>query len=197
MNYVFPGMGTSADMYSGPWRELKDSVFVNWPRNSTAETIPELAVEMIEAYSIQNGDSVIGTSLGGMVACEIANVIQLNHLILVGSAVQKNEVNSFLQFLSPLVKVAPLEFVQKLAGKMGSNCIQMLVDSDPHFIRSMCQAIFSWEGLTSNIEPIRIHGTQDLVIPCPKKADLEIPGGHLVVMTHPQDCVNFLKNILT
>lgn len=79
MIFVFPGMGASTDMYSGPWRELKDAVFVNWPRNSTAESIPDLAAEIIETYAIQNGDSVIGTSLGGMVACEIANVIQLNH----------------------------------------------------------------------------------------------------------------------
>lgn len=190
-------MGASTDMYSGPWRELKDAVFVNWPRNSTAESIPDLAAEIIETYAIQNGDSVIGTSLGGMVACEIANVIQLNHLILVGSAVHKNEVNSFLQFLSLLVTIAPLAFVQKLAGKMGSDCIQMFADSDPHFIRTMCRAIFSWEGLVSNIKPVRIHGTHDLVIPSPEEVDLKITGGHLIVMTHPEECVNFLRKMLT
>jgi pimeloyl-ACP methyl ester carboxylesterase len=197
MIFVFPGMGASADMYSGLWRKMKDAVFVNWPLNSKAESIPDLAAEMIEAYAIKNGDSVIGTSLGGMVACEIANIIQLNHLVLIGSAVQKNEVNSFLKFLSPLVKVTPLEFVQKLTGKMGSDCIQMFADCDPHFIRNMCRAIFKWEGLVSTIKPIRIHGTHDLIIPPPADVDLQVKGGHLIAMTHPEECVIFLRKILT
>jgi hypothetical protein len=58
----------------------------------------------------------------------------------------------------------------------------------------MCAAIFEWEGLGEDvITPLRIHGRSDRVIPLPSHVDLVLDGGHLIAMTHAEECVRFLS----
>ncbi len=70
----------------------------------------------------------------------------------------------------------------------------MFSSSDPDFIRNMSKAIFSWEGLNSDVPVLRIHGKKDAVIPYPPTdVDHTIDGGHLIVMTHPLECIQPIK----
>ncbi len=195
MNYVLPGMGATSDMYSGPWRALKTTTFLNWPVHSGAKTIPQLAEELIVLHEIQNGDSMIGTSLGGIVACEIANQLQLKKLTLISSAIHRNEIASLLRIISPLIDLTPLEFLNMSAGKINSELTEMFAQSNPDFIRRMCKAIFKWNGLRSGIKPFRIHGLHDHVIPIPTEIDRQIKGGHLIAMTHAEECVSVIETI--
>ena len=192
MIHFYPGMGASSAMYSGRWRELPDSVFHDWPEWKGELTITELALRLIDEHGIQNGDVVAGTSLGGMVACEISNLLDLDRLILIAGVVNKEEINGLLTILLPLIDLAPLEFLRISAGKVPHELSTMFSESEPDFIRSMCKAIFSWEGLNRNVEITRIHGRNDLVIPLPEGVDNPIDGGHLIAMTHAEECVERL-----
>ncbi len=193
MNYVLPGMGATHEMYSGPWRNLENTTFINWPSNSQSSSIPDLASELIDMHSITDGDSMTGTSLGGMVACEIANQLRLEHLILIGTAIHTCEINSLLRTLAPLVNLTPFEFIQMSAGKVDTQLTDMFAQTDPQFIRNMCKAIFKWNGLQSPLRPLRIHGTKDHIIPIPKDVDVRIDGGHLLVVTHIEECVQAIS----
>lgn len=189
MNYVLPGMGATHEMYSQPWRVLNDTVFLNWPSNNQSTSIPELAADLIDLHNIQDGDCMFGTSLGGMVACEIANQIHIERLVLTGSAIHKNEISTLLRTLAPLVDLTPFEFIQRCVGKVDTQLTDMFTQSDPTFIRNMCNAIFKWKGLRNDRIPFRIHGIHDRVIPIPHDVDVKIEGGHLIVMTHAEECV--------
>lgn len=149
---------------------------------------------MSEACGINDGDTVIGSSLGGMVACEIAKIRSLRALYLIGSAVRKEEINSFLRALRPLVQIAPLEWLKLSAGSIPLDLAQMFAVSDGSFIRGMCSALFEWEGLGDPpIRVVRIHGKYDLVIPPPKTVDLLLEGGHLISITQAEACVAYLS----
>ena len=130
-----------------------------------------------------------GTSLGGMVACEIANQLRLESLVLIGSAKHKREINTLLRTLAPLVDLTPLEFIKKTAGKLDTQLTEMFAQSEPRFIRNMCKAIFKWDGLKADPKLLRIHGTQDHIIPIPLDTDVRIDGGHLIVMKNAEACV--------
>ena len=98
-----------------------------------------------------------------------------------------------LRILSPLIGFDPLEFIQRAAGKMPGELMQMFEASQADFIRAMCAAIFKWDGLDEQvITPLRIHGRSDRVIPLPERVDLVLDGGHLIAMTHAEECVRFL-----
>ncbi len=129
MNHFYPGMGATKEVYSGPWRELGDSVFHDWPKSRGETSIEELAQRLIVEQDIQKGDTVIGTSLGGIVACEIANQIELEKLVLVGSAVCQEEISSLLKMLHPLIDFAPLQFIRLSAGSLPSDLTGMFSKS--------------------------------------------------------------------
>jgi pimeloyl-ACP methyl ester carboxylesterase len=173
---------------------LPSTRFLDWPVHRGESTIKAIAERVITEAEISNGDVVIGSSLGGIVGCEIANRLSLKALVLIGSAKNKEEISSLLALLHPLSHLAPLEFIQMVAGKYPSELTQMFKQSQASFIRAMCTAIFDWPGLKENrTKPLRIHGTHDHVISKPAHIDLALDGSHLLAMTHPDECVEFIK----
>lgn len=193
MTYFLPGMGADGSMYSGAWRTLADAVFVDWPRYQGETRIGDVAQKIVEERGIKDGDTVVGASLGGMVACEVAGIVKLQNLILIGGVCHPDEINGLLKLFHPLARLAPLEFIQGLSGKVPGELARMFVGVNAEFVRAMCFAVFEWEGLRKGlIAPIRIHGEADLVVPLPERVDKILEGGHLISMTHARECVDWL-----
>jgi pimeloyl-ACP methyl ester carboxylesterase len=183
--------------HARPWKKFPAECFINWPDYRGEESIAGIATRVVEENSIGDGAILIGSSLGGIVACEISGQVALRDLILIGSAVSPREISRLLALLHPLAQLAPVEFIQRATGKIPGELARMFTSSDAGFIRAMCCAIFDWRGLDfSRTEPLRIHGAKDCVIPIPPKVDLTINGGHLVAMTHPEECVGFIETHL-
>jgi len=193
MNHFYPGMGATSSMYVEPWRKEFEGHFHNWPEWRGETSITDIAKRIIEEHKIESGDTVIGTSLGGIVACEIANLVDLERVVLIGSAKRKDEINRILSILNPFIDLAPIPFIQMSSGKLPSDLAEMFSHSDPAFIRNMSKAIFLWEGIDSEVPVLRIHGTKDLVIPNTKETNHEIDGGHLIVMTNPMECIEAIR----
>jgi pimeloyl-ACP methyl ester carboxylesterase len=197
MLFVLPGMGADSGMFTGSWRHLSDAVFIDWPSYQGEQTLTGIAGRIVALYDIPHDAVVIGTSLGGMVACEIAKLRRLRRLFLIGSAVHPSEINTLLTTLRPLAKYAPVDLLQILATSAPGELARMFTRTDPEFIRATLQAIFTWGGIDpAQSPPLRIHGKQDRVIPLPYDADLILNGGHLIAMTHATECCDFiLKNL--
>lgn len=190
-------MGADHSLYAAKaWRSLADAHFLDWPVHHGETTIAAIAGRVVAEARISDGDVIIGSSLGGIVGCEIARTVSLKALVLIGSAKNKGEISRLLTLLHPLAPLAPVEFVQRSAGKYPNEITQMFCRSEATFIRAMCAAIFDWPGLDeSRIKPIRIHGRHDRVIPCPEHVDLLLDGRHLLAVTHAEQCVQFIMTI--
>lgn len=194
MIHALPGMGADERMFPLPWINLPGFVSHNWKSCAGEKTLAGVAATICKTGAIKDGDSLIGASLGGMVACEITKIRKINTLYLVGSATHKVEINRILQFLHPLATVAPIDWLRFSAGKIPHEFAQMFAETDSTFIRAMCPAIFQWQGLAdTSTKILRIHGLHDLVIPPPKNMDLSLDGGHLISITHATDCVAFIQ----
>jgi pimeloyl-ACP methyl ester carboxylesterase len=193
--YVLPGMGANSTMYSGAWLTLPNCFFVEWPPYKKENSIEKIGERVVEEAEIKDGAILVGSSLGGIVACEIAKLRNLSHLFLVGGAKKKEEINDFLALIHPLADLLPIEFIQMVAGKIPNEVTKMFNRSQAEFIRAMCRAIFEWPGLDDTVfKPARIHGRFDRVIPVPPDADKIVDGGHLIAMTHAQECVDFITS---
>ena len=99
MIHGFPGMGADSRMYPSPWNTLPDYIVHDWPCYERELSIADVARRMVDKYSIRDGDALVGTSLGGIVACEVAKLRKIETLFLIGSAKSKDDVNSFLSIL--------------------------------------------------------------------------------------------------
>jgi pimeloyl-ACP methyl ester carboxylesterase len=194
MIHALPGMGADRRMYPAPWTDLAEFVADDWVRHSGERSLAEVARSMCEARGIRDGDTLVGSSLGGMVACEITKIRRIPTLFLIGSAMRKEEISGLLAALHPLAKVAPIDWLRFSAAKIPTELAQMFSGIDAAFVRAMCAAIFQWDGLgTTRTTVYRIHGKHDLVIPPPEKADLLLSGGHLVSISHAQQCAAFVR----
>ena len=194
MIHALPGMGANHRMYPAPWSSLTDFVAHDWTPYSGKKSLTDIACSTCEARGIRDGDSLVGSSLGGMVACEISKIRKIKKLFLVGSATRKDEINSVLSILHPLVNLAPIDWLRFSAGKIPGELAQMFAEAEAPFVRAMCSAVFEWQGLNdSTTKVIRIHGKKDLVIPPPHEVDLMLDGGHLISMTHAKQCVDFIQ----
>ena len=197
MIHVLPGMAADHAMYPAAWQALPDSRFHDWPAHAGETSIAALAGRVAEEAGIRDGDVVIGTSLGGIVACELAKSRRLGGLFLVSSAIRKEEISGLLALLHPLAGLAPIEFIQRAAGKIPNELTATFSRSDAAFIRATCRAIFEWEGLdASRITPLRLHGQWDPVIPLPAGVQRVLNGGHLIARTHAQECVDYILSSL-
>ncbi len=197
---ILPGMGANSNMYpQEKYTYLRDVIFTNWPKYNGDASLEAVAKKIIEVYQINNGMIVGGSSLGGMVAIEIAKILSLNKVILIGSATDPDYINPILQKLSNLAEITPIKIIQVLTGKVNkyskNELLNMFEDSDSKFIKAMCKALFKWEGIGKfDGDVCQIHGEKDLVIFPPKKNVKIIPGGgHLISMSHAEEVANFIN----
>jgi pimeloyl-ACP methyl ester carboxylesterase len=194
MIHALPGMGANRRMYPAPWSSLPDFVAHDWTPYSNEKSLADIAQSTCNARGIRDGDSLVGSSLGGMVACEITKIRKIKTLYLIGSATRKEEINAVLSMLHPLIHIAPIDWLRFSAGKIPNELTQRFAEAEASFLRAMCSAIFDWQGLVdSSTQVYRIHGKKDFVIPPPAKVDLILDGGHLISITHPVQCVEFIK----
>jgi pimeloyl-ACP methyl ester carboxylesterase len=196
--YLLPGMGASSKMYDSLKRELSFKIrFLNWPGYRNEISYREIAERIVEENGINDADIVGGSSLGGMVALEVATIVNVRAVILIGSAIAKNEINKLILRLSPLASIIPIGLVQKLARKNENIVSQMFSTSDLDFIRSMCMYISSWHGYSGSADNIfRIHGDRDHIIDCPSsRCEIVKNAGHLLAITHSKECSEFIEKI--
>lgn len=197
MIHALPGTGADHRMYPEPWSTLPDFKAHDWVHSAELRSVRELAEATVAAQGIADGDVLIGSSLGGMVACEITRLRKIPQLFLIGSAVRKEEMNTLWAVLHPLVQVVPMDWLRFSAGKLPGELAAMFAAADPAFVRAMCLAIFEWEGLgVTATQVFRVHGRRDWVIPPPPQVDLLLDGGHLIAMTHATECMAFVAGKL-
>jgi len=196
MIHALPGMGADKRMFPPPWTELPGFAAHDWMHHTGEKTLAEVAHSICATCDIRDGDTIVGASLGGMVACEITKIRKIPTLYLIGSATNKDEVSAVLTALRPMARIAPIDWLRYVAGKIPREAAQMFSGAETSFIRAMCKAIFQWEGLDAAKTPtrvFRIHGKHDHIIPPPPCADLLLDGGHLISITHAPQCVEFIK----
>lgn len=66
--------------------------FINWPAYKGERTYAEIARRVADDNKIENGDLIGGSSLGGMVALAINQIIKPRAIVLLGSAVSASEI---------------------------------------------------------------------------------------------------------
>ena len=194
MLHALPGIGGDHRMYLAPWTSLPGIVAHDWMPYAGESTLQQVAESMVRHLNIQDGDSLIGTSLGGMVALEITRLRHIRQLILIASALGPQEVSPTLKFLHPMARVTPWRQLQRGARRIPVKSPQMFAHNDPDFIKTMCRAVFQWPGVVEPKVPLlRLHGRFDPVISRPSHADLWIQGGHRINETHAHECVAWVR----
>jgi pimeloyl-ACP methyl ester carboxylesterase len=169
MTYLIPGTGGTSELFSDyrfpfPFRAL------DFPRPGAMEmSIKDYAEQFIEHHGIVPGDTLVGMSLGGMLACEISKELEIRQLVLISSGTRREHLNPLLRRLGFLGPRMPFALMQKLpappASRFRRRLIAMFRKVDPSFLNWACTVAPQWEGMKSHSNLTQIHGDWDPVFP--------------------------------
>ena len=197
--YILPGMGAAAAMYGAPFRKLTGIHYLDWPSYREERTIHDLALRILQERPMGRSDTVGGSSLGGIVAAEIARIVPVEKIILIGSTLMPANISPILKKLSGFADQAPVDLMKTFAGAAcalyENQLLQMFSMSNSLFMKTMSQAVFEWTGNPNPPCPVaQIHGAQDRVIYPPETGATIIPdGGHLIALTHAREVAAFVE----
>jgi pimeloyl-ACP methyl ester carboxylesterase len=213
-NVVFlPGLGADGRLFA-PQREVfPDLVTPPWLPPLPHEELAHYAVRLAHEHSLGRPLILGGCSFGGMVAYEMARILEPDTLVLIGSVAARSEIPAYLRVLAGLSRAIPLagfSLVQcaaaAVAGVFGVAetehrrlFVEMLQNSSPEFLRWACIAVHGWRPRPLTDVPIfSIHGDNDHILPFGHRP-VEVTvrgGGHLLPLTHPLEVNAALRVIM-
>lgn len=184
--------------------------YLNWLKPNMKETMEDYAERMAQLIDTTKEFGIVGVSFGGMIGTEIAKRLKPSFLVLLSSAMTREELPKLYRIGGKLKLYKLLHPVFLRWGQFVVNWLvrtdqpdkraivsQMVRESDPDFLRWSVKMGATWKN-EERVEAIRIHGTRDNILPMRNfKADYTIDQGrHLIVMTHPKEVSNFLNEEL-
>ena len=208
---MIPGMGADTRIYNNIDLLDNDVIPVNWIIPDINDTLTSYAQKLILQYHISNNSILIGNSLGGMIAIEIANMVPISKVILISSIKTINEAPWYFKLFRniPVYKMLPNGlmntggvFIKPVFGNMKPDDLwlfkDMLKKSSPVFVKWAMGAVLKWNNQTIPPNVYHIIGDKDRVFNYKLIKDaIIIKGGtHIMVFDMAKQINKLLKTIL-
>jgi hypothetical protein len=201
--YLIPGHGSDIRIYSKIiFPENVDTIHLHWIMPDKDESLEDYAKRFSQKIDTSGDYSIMGLSLGGMIACEMTNYLNPENVIIISSAAGRSELPHRYRMMKnfQLYRVFSPGFYKSMTKtaqvvyepdrmKEAETFDAMIRDKDPLFIKRAIHMIVNWEGEYEwNGTVFHIHGTKDHTIPIRNIcADLIIErGSHMMVLTNPE-----------
>ncbi len=187
-----------------------EAVHLHWIDPLKNESLQSYSMRLAEKIDVNEPFSIIGLSMGGMIASEISHKLNPIITILISSIPSSKYLPFYFKMAGKLKlhKAVPVSFVKSAAiakrffsaetddDKMTIK--QIIEDSDTNFIHWAMDAILKWKNEISPASYIHIHGTRDEVLPMRfvKPTHIIPKAGHLMVMTNAKQLNEILSEVL-
>jgi len=176
--YLFSGLGADERLFQ-KLKPIPGYTYIPVPyvRPASANTLADYASLLISAHNFRTPCIFAGVSIGGMIAQEVAQIIQPEKLILISTIQFADEKPDFFKwantgFVKALLHKPILELIATVADKFTIKSPEgrklfyaMLRDADRSFMKFGAREVMSWDPPKANVPVIRIHGTEDRVFP--------------------------------
>lgn len=210
--FLIAGMGADSRIYNNvELPENYDIIPVDWIEAHKTDTLTSYSQKLIYQYNIIPDSIVIGNSMGGMIAIEIAKKIRLKKVILISSIKTISEAPAYYKIFQalPIYKLIPNKLITSptlvlkfIFGKMSNTELwlfkDMLHKNSPAFIKWAMGAVLKWDNTVIPPNVYHIHGDKDLVLPNKKIKDATIVRGgtHIMIFDKAKQINKWLKPLL-
>jgi pimeloyl-ACP methyl ester carboxylesterase len=211
--YLIPGLGSDGRIYKRyfPFDGIEAEIIELIPVTGkvTWEEYIEMYLEKIE----ETGDvTIIGTSLGGIIASELADRIKVNRIILISSLKNVHEMPTWIKIgrYLPIHRIIPGKWLvdlhvwrfKALGKKKKTQNLELMIDMaskvEPKFVSWVAKEIVRWKK--TSIPPVSLHiqGTKDFLFPSGNILDaIKIKGGtHVMVLSRHQEIRKIIMDYL-
>lgn len=209
---AIPGLGGDRRLFAPSMAHLPTLRVLNWLKPGQGWTLSDYARALIDRNDINSSQAILGVSLGGMLALEIARHTRVRGVVLFGSARNPKQIRAPLP-LAAQVPVLPTLFYRCARAlpnaamyfgstrKHADQCLikNMATRCSPTLTHWAIKAIANWPGVSENPCAIwEVHGSRDnLIPPRPQSANAIIRGGgHLCILTHPRESAAAMRPTL-
>jgi len=208
--YLLPGQGSDKRIFDSisfdPSYKIVNIEYPIPKKNISLEQYAKIISTRIDTNEVF---ILIGVSMGGMICCELNDIVNPEKTIIISSAKNRNELPFRYKFqkLVPIYKIMPgkllllgAKFLQPIVEPDRNNNKEtfksMLGDKDPKYLKRTIDMIIKWDKQSSSENIIHIHGEKDHTLPIRRlDPDYRIPeGSHMMTLTRAQE-INVIINI--
>lgn len=196
--YLLPGMAADRWLYDPITLELGEKHFISWTYIDGVRTLREYAEVLCSRITTEN-NIYIGSSMGGMVATEMAHILPPEQLILLSAPVSRTEFPRSLNLaaktkighvFSPEAMARVRRIADTFMGFKNSAdrvlFYETLEQQGPHFLHFAVNAILEWDRTTRLSNYFQIVGDQDRLFKARKMVNPTVIAGAGHFMTREQ-----------
>lgn len=213
-----PGLGGNERMFFRQMPDFPDAQALNFMPHQGREDLASYCARWAQSGDFPQGSLLVGVSMGGFMALELAKHLNSPAVILVASCRRFFWPHLRYRMLEPFAQWVPDQFRQSISAwtarhlmkrlengwdaSVEENFLDMLEEKNHAFFRwsAHAAAVYiaqrRWDLPSSQI--FQIHGSKDHVISyqADELDQLIEGGGHLINMTHAPAVNHFIKNCL-
>jgi pimeloyl-ACP methyl ester carboxylesterase len=199
--YLISGLAADERVYSKINFGQHNIIFIPWIAPVNNEAIEAYALRLSEKITAPN-PIIIGVSFGGMMAIEIAKLINIEKIILISSAKNKNEIPFYFKlagklYLNKIITAKILAKSNLITNKFFSArtdedkalVAAMIRDTDVRLLKWSIDKIIHLKNVYVHRNLTHIHGTADRILLFRFIApDVVIKGGsHLMIVNRAKE----------
>jgi pimeloyl-ACP methyl ester carboxylesterase len=200
--YIFSGLGADKRVFQNMDFSEFNANFVEWIVPKENEKIESYAQRLTEKINHEK-PVLVGLSFGGIIATEIAKIIETEKVILIASAKNKTEIPNYFRIAGKLKlhKLLPAKLISfwffGAENETDKKILtEILKDTNEKFLKWAIDKIVTWKSQTVNGNSIHIHGTSDRILPI-KFINWNIKienGGHFMTLNKAEELTKIVRN---
>ncbi len=206
--YCISGLGADKRLFQNLHIPEADLVHIHWVAHDKNDSLASYAHKL--ASQVKDSQPILmGVSFGGMLAIEMAKLLNAKSVFLISSVKSASEFPKIYQLAKHLHLVSlipsflinhPSFLMNYIFGATAKKDKDLLRDylkhADPRYIKWALNAILNWEN--KNQEGIiHIHGSNDKLIPLPDAVTYKVAnGGHFMVYNKADEISKILSKEL-
>ena len=212
--YLIPGLGGDKRMYAGQLARFPSTTVLEFIPPRKAEKISEYAKRLAASIDLSKEFILVGVSLGGILAQEIAKHYTPKKVVVISSVKSREELPLWMRIFKyiPLPKLIPggfylwafmiLIWFKTLFSRSNfvlGNLKNMAKDADPEFVYWAANQVVAWQHPIENFQAYHIHGTKDFLFPLwrIKGVNTVVKNGtHAMILTHVKQINEALNQVL-
>ncbi len=206
--YFISGLGADRTVFKNLDLSFCEPVFLDWITPLKKESLQHYALRLAEGIKEPDA-TIVGLSMGGMMACEIAKANPAMKVVIVSSNRCAKEFPKYTRLLSKYFPVYQLttKMIMRIIFPVSSwflgaetkadrkHLFGVIDRTDLSFVKWCIWAISRWHSQEPKPNVIHIHGTADRLLPFHYvHPDYTIKGGgHLMIMNRAKEISDLLK----
>lgn len=210
--YCIPGLAADGRVFKNIHLPAHcKMVCLDWITPESGESLQHYALRLGASIKTSEPFAIIGLSMGGMIAVELADRLSPTITILISSIPSTRQLPPYYYWAGKcrLHKIFPIKLLQKASlirriftsetSEAKGMLRDMIKKSDPSFIRWALHAILSWKKeVGPSGKMIQVHGSRDFILPLRYTTPTHIikGAGHLMVLTRAKAINKILEQEL-